>query len=90
MRIAAEYTLDSKVYKTKAAGNLSYAKIPCVNHPVFKGKELNRDPREVYVRDLFRSRNSYNLFLKFYHELVQALASDGVFPKHYILFQKSS
>ncbi|MEW8013706.1 MAG: CoA-binding protein [Candidatus Sedimenticola endophacoides] len=78
VRIAAEYTLDYKAYKTKAAGNLSYAKIPCVNHPVFKGKEVNLDPREVYVRDLFKSRNSYNLFLEFYHELVQALASYGV------------
>ncbi len=39
MRIAAEYALD-EAYKTKAkaASNLSDAKIPCVNHPVFKGK----------------------------------------------------
>ena len=80
VRIAADYALDYKAYKTraKAAGNLSYAKIPCVNHPVFKGKEINLDPREVYVRDLFKSRNSYNLFHEFYHELVQALASYGV------------
>jgi succinyl-CoA synthetase alpha subunit len=80
VRIAAEYTLDYKAYKTKAkaAGNLSYAKIPCVNHPVFKGKDVNFDPREVYVRDLLKSRNSYNLFHEFYHDLVQALASYGV------------
>jgi hypothetical protein len=80
VRIAADYTLDYKAYKTsaKAAGNLSYAKIPCVNHPIFKGKEVNLDPREVYVRDLFKARNSYNLFHEFYHELVQALASYGV------------
>ncbi len=80
VRIAAEYTLDYKLYKTraKAAGNLSYAKIPCVNHPVFKGKEVNLDPREVYVRELLAARGSYNVFLAFYHELVQALASYGV------------
>jgi succinyl-CoA synthetase alpha subunit len=80
VRIAADYALDYKAYKSKAkaAGNLSYAKIPCVNHPVFKGKEVNLDPREVYVRDLFRDRNSYNVFHEFYHELVQALASYGV------------
>jgi len=80
VRIAADYSLDYKVYKTKAkaAGNLSYAKIPCVNHPVFKGKEINLDPREVYVRDLFRARGSYNVFHEFYHELVHALASYGV------------
>jgi len=80
VRIAADYALDYKAYKTKAkaAGNLSYAKIPCVNHPVFKGKEVNLDPREVYVRDLFRGRGSYNVFHDFYHEMVQALASYGV------------
>ncbi|MEA3274158.1 MAG: CoA-binding protein [Pseudomonadota bacterium] len=80
VRIAADYTLDYKAYKTKAkaAGNLSYAKIPCVNHPVFKGKDVNLDPREVYVHDLFRARGSYNVFHAFYHELVQALASYGV------------
>jgi hypothetical protein len=80
VRIASDYALDYKLYKTKAkaAGNLSYAKIPCVNHPVFKGKDVNLDPREVHVRELFRERGSYNVFHEFYHELVQALASYGV------------
>jgi succinyl-CoA synthetase alpha subunit len=80
VRIAANYALEYKAYKTqaKAAGNLSYAKIPCVNHPVFKGEEVNLDPREVYVRDLFRKRGNYNVFHEFYHELVHALASYGV------------
>jgi citrate synthase len=49
-----------------------------VNHPVFKGKEINLDPRKVYVRYLFRERGSYNVFHDFYHELVKALASYGV------------
>lgn len=80
VRIAADYAVDFKRYKTnaKAVGNLSYAKIPCVNHPIFKGKEVNLDPREVYVRELFRSRGSYNVFHELYHELVHALASYGV------------
>ena len=80
VRIASDYALDYKLYKTKAkaAGNLSYAKIPCVNHPVFKGKDVNLDPREVYVRELFQERGSYNIFHEFYHELVHALASYGV------------
>jgi len=80
VRLAAEYAQEYKGYKTKAkaAGNLSYAKIPCVNHPVFKGKEVNFDPREVYVSDLLEERGSYNIFHAFYHELVKALASYGV------------
>ncbi len=61
-----------------SAGNLSYAKISCVNHPVFKGKDINFDPRVVYARERFEQRGSYNLFHTFYHELVRALASYGV------------
>ena len=77
--IAAAYAKEYKVYKgeAKAAGNLSYEKIPCVNHPVFKGKDVNFDPREVYVRELFEKRSSYNVFHDFYHHLVKALASYG-------------
>lgn len=84
-KIAADYASEYKTYKTqaKAAGNLAYEKIPCINHPVFKGKEVNYDPREVYVHDLFKSRNSYNIFHEFYHELVKALASYGVSPNVY-------
>lgn len=80
VRIASDYALEYKRYKNqaKATGNLSYAKIPCVNHPVFKGKEVNLDPREVFVRGLLEERGSYNVFLAFYHELVQAMASYGV------------
>lgn len=83
--LASDYARQYKSYKTqaKAAGNLSYEKIPCINHPVFKGKDINYDPREVYVHDLFRARNSYNVFHEFYHELVKALASYGVSPNIY-------
>ena len=79
-QLAADYAKEYKTYKTKAkaAGDLSYEKIPCVNHPVFKGKDVNYDPREVYVHDLFEERGSYNVFHEFYHELVKALASYGV------------
>ena len=45
---------------------------------MFKGKEVNFDPREVYVRELFAERGNYNLFHEFYHELVHALAGYGV------------
>ncbi len=73
---AKEYLAYKK--KAKAAGDLSYAKIPCINHPVFKGEPVNYDPREVFVSELFNKRGSYNIFLDFYHELVQALYKVGV------------
>ncbi|EGV51152.1 CoA-binding protein [Candidatus Endoriftia persephone] len=78
--MATDYAKAYKAYKTKAKaeGNLSYAKIPCVNHPVFKNKEVNYDPREVFVNDLFKQRGSYNVFHEFYHELVEALFKTGV------------
>ncbi len=78
--MATDYAKEYKAYKTKAkaVGNLSYAKIPCVNHPVFKGEDVNYDPREVFVNDLFKKRGSYNVFHEFYHELVNALFKTGV------------
>ena len=81
--LAAMATAYAKTYKgykakAKAEGNISYEKIPCVNHPVFKGKDVNYDPREVFVNELFKKRGSYNIFHDFYHNLVQALYKTGV------------
>ncbi|MGN7612560.1 CoA-binding protein [Magnetococcales bacterium HHB-1] len=78
--MALEYAKSYLAYKTKAKaeGNINYAKIPCINHPVFKGKDVNFDPREVFVHELFKDRGDYNIFQEFYHELVHALFKAGV------------
>lgn len=79
-KIATEYAtwyLDYKK-KQKEIGNIEYRKIPCVGHPVFKGKDINVDPREEFVNKLLKERGSYNIFLDFYHNLVQALFETGV------------
>ncbi len=64
----AKYKADQKAF-----GNIEYLKIPCVNHPIFKGKEVNYDPRERFVNSLFDEKGIYNIFLDFYHNLVQSL-----------------
>ena len=71
LKVATDYADYKK--KQKAVGNLDYAKLPCVNHPVFKGKDVNYDPREVFVNDLFKEKGINNVFLDFYHSLVQGL-----------------
>jgi len=78
--MATGYAKEYKGYKSKAKaeGNISYDKIPCVNHPVFKDKDVNYDPREVFVNELFQKRGAYNVFHDFYHNLVQALHKTGV------------
>ncbi len=40
---------------------------------MFKGKDVNIDPREDFVRKLFEEKGLYNVFLDFYHHLVEAL-----------------
>ncbi len=52
--------------------------IPGVNHPVFKGQLVNKDPREVYLANLFKERGEVNVFHDFYNALVQALYDNGV------------
>jgi citrate synthase len=62
----------------KTSGSLDIQKIPGVNHPVFKDKPVNNDPREVFVRQLFAERGEYNVFHDFYRTLVQSLFDAGV------------
>ena len=64
--------------RSKSSGAADIAKIPGVNHPVFKDKPVNLDPREVFIREIYRQRGEYNVFHAFYHALVEALFSAGV------------
>ena len=75
-RAAAEYAS----YKSgqKSAGGLDIQKSPGVNHPVFKDKPVNHDPREVWVHDLLAERGDYNAFHEYYRALVRALFEAGV------------
>lgn len=72
---AGEYA--AKRALSKELGALDGQAIPCINHPVFKGKLVNYDPREVFVHELAESRGEYNLFHEFYRKLVQALFDAG-------------
>ncbi|HKZ47026.1 MAG TPA: CoA-binding protein, partial [Thermodesulfobacteriota bacterium] len=78
--IADEYAKWYAGYKAKekAIGNLEYMKVPCVNHPVFKGKAVNYDPREQFVSKVFEEKGIYNVFLDFYRSLVQSLFDNKV------------
>jgi len=78
--LATRYVDEYARYKSdkKSSGSLDIQKIPGVNHPVFKDLPVNTDPREVYVRDLFKGRGQYNVFHEYYHALVQALYDNGV------------
>ena len=78
--LALRYVKEYANYKTvkKSTGSLDIQKIPGVNHPVFKDKPVNVDPREVFIKDLFASRGEYNVFHDYYQALVQALFDAGV------------
>lgn len=64
--------------KQKELGVLDYKRIPCINHPVFKNNAVNIDPREDYVRQQLQANGFYNIFLDFYHHLVDELFHEGV------------
>jgi succinyl-CoA synthetase alpha subunit len=78
--LARRFATEYASYKAdkKTAGSLDVRKIPGVNHPVFKDKPVNQDPREVFVRDIFERRGEYNVFHVYYHELVKVLYETGV------------
>ncbi len=75
-RAAKEY--GAYKAKQKELGILDYKRIPCVNHPVFKGNAVNIDPREDFVRKQLEDKGFYNIFLDFYHHLVDELFHEGV------------
>jgi len=64
--------------KRKEMGAESAQALPCINHPVFKGKPVNIDPREEFVRNLFAKRGEYNIFHDYYRTLVQVLYDENV------------
>ncbi|KQP14030.1 CoA-binding protein [Pseudorhodoferax sp. Leaf267] len=78
--IAAKAVAQYAQYKTqkKTQGSLDIAKLPGVNHPVFKDKPVNHDPREVFIAKLFEERGERNVFHDFYRALVQELHTAGV------------
>lgn len=59
-------------------GSLDIAKLPGVNHPVFKDKRVNHDPREIFIANLYAARGEYNVFHTYYRVLAQALFNAGV------------
>ena len=63
--------------KRKEVGAEAAQALPCINHPVFKGKPVNVDPREQFVRNLFEQRGEYNVFHDYYRKLVQALYDEN-------------
>lgn len=78
--LAARYVASYARYKAdkKHGGQLDIQKIPGVNHPVFKDKPVNHDPREVFVAELMARRGEHNVFHDFYRAVVQKLYDEGV------------
>jgi succinyl-CoA synthetase alpha subunit len=78
--LAARYVEQYAAYKAdrKNLGSLDIQKVPGVNHPVFKDRPVNHDPREVFIRELMARRGEHNAFHDYYRALVQALYDAGV------------
>jgi succinyl-CoA synthetase alpha subunit len=78
--LATRYVEQYAQYKSskKTEGSLDIQKVPGVNHPVFKDKPVNHDPREVFIRKKLAERGETNVFHDYYQALVQALFDAGV------------
>ncbi|MFL5333431.1 MAG: CoA-binding protein, partial [Geminicoccaceae bacterium] len=68
---------QEKTQRREGAGEGARA-IPGVNHPVFRGKPINTDPREAFVDAIMQEHREYNVFHDYYRTLVQALYEQGV------------
>lgn len=73
-RVAAQAVRDYLQYKKEAkAQGKSYRRIPGINHPVFKGKPVNIDPREARIYAQFKKKGLRNVFWDFYKVFVEEL-----------------
>ena len=77
--LAARYVESYARYKAdkKTSGHLDIQKIPGVNHPVFKDKPVNHDPREVYIAELMKLRGEHNVFHDFYRRWCRGSSMRG-------------
>ncbi len=75
-RYAQAYKQD-KAKRRETSGDGTRA-IPGVNHPVFRGKLVNTDPREAFVGRLMLERDERNVFHDYYRAVVQALFDEEV------------
>jgi citrate synthase len=67
-------------YKKQAqeVEDVAVKRIPCINHPVFRGNKINVDPREQFVSGVLAEKGVYNAFWEFYRLLVKELYAEGV------------
>jgi len=79
-RLAREAARRYREYKKseRETAERPVRRIPCINHPIFKGNSINIDPREAFIRSELAHRGIYNVFHEFYHHLVQELFNEGV------------
>ena len=72
---ATEYKKAKK--SAKESGASGVGAIAGINHPVFKNKPVNHDPRETFITELFGARGDYNVFHDYYKQLVNELFQTG-------------
>lgn len=75
-RVARRYKTQKDEAKDK--GNERPKALPGINHPVFRGRKENIDPREQYVFSASCVDGTYNIFNDFYRILVRILFEEDV------------
>ncbi len=78
LKAAAEF--KNRKLQAKEAG-IEYERIPCLGHPVFRGNPVNYDPREQVIYKFIKDSGRTNIFLDFFHHLVQGLKDNGCTTK---------
>ena len=79
-RIAQEFVeaYSETRRQAKETGEDGPSALPGINHPIFRNKPVNFDPRERFVAEFLEKCGDYNVFHEFYHALVRAMFEGGV------------
>jgi succinyl-CoA synthetase alpha subunit/citrate synthase len=64
--------------RAAAEQDVTFQRVPCLGHPVYRTEEVNYDPRERVVARYLESAQVYHAFLDFYHKVAVSLREVGV------------
>jgi len=68
----------SKIKKIAKEADITFERIPCLGHPVYRNENVNYDPRERVIADYLKKQKIAHVFLEFYHQLAVSSRDLGI------------
>ena len=68
----------SKRKKIAKEADITFERIPCLGHPVYRNESVNYDPRERVITHYLKKNKIEHAFLEFYHQIAVSSRDLGI------------